>query len=137
MKKCYATIHVWLHDMDHNIDLNYRRKIRPMAGFAWFESKMCQIGLFDFWFFFGSRGLILKKKRTKFLHSTSMLVLLLKLFGSLGCVSLREFLNWKLLTIKKRPDNNFLRLIFLRDNSDKPWGIWSWKPGLPHAICYC
>jgi hypothetical protein len=29
MKKCYATIHVWLHDMDHNIDLNYRRKIRP------------------------------------------------------------------------------------------------------------
>ena len=30
MKKCYATIHVWLHDMDHNIDLNYRRKIRPM-----------------------------------------------------------------------------------------------------------
>ena len=62
MKKCYATIYVWLHDMDHNIDLNYRRKIRPMAGFAWFESKMCQIGLFDFWFFFGSRGLILKKK---------------------------------------------------------------------------
>ena len=31
MKKCYATIHVWLHDMDHNIDLNYRRKIRPMS----------------------------------------------------------------------------------------------------------
>ena len=30
MKKCYATIHVSLHDMDHNIDLNYRRKIRPM-----------------------------------------------------------------------------------------------------------
>ena len=30
MKKCYATIHVWLHDMDHNIDLNYRRKIRPL-----------------------------------------------------------------------------------------------------------
>ena len=26
MKKCYATI----HDMDHNIDLNYRRKIRPL-----------------------------------------------------------------------------------------------------------
>jgi hypothetical protein len=32
MKKCYATIHVWLHDMDHNIDLNYRRKIRPMCS---------------------------------------------------------------------------------------------------------
>ena len=31
MKKCYATIHVWLHDMDHNIDLNYRRKIRPQT----------------------------------------------------------------------------------------------------------
>ena len=30
MKKCYATIHVWLHDMDHNIDLNYRRKIHPV-----------------------------------------------------------------------------------------------------------
>ena len=30
MKKCYVTIHVWLHDMDHNIDLNYRRKIRPL-----------------------------------------------------------------------------------------------------------
>ena len=29
MKKCYVTIHVWLHDMDHNMDLNYRRKIRP------------------------------------------------------------------------------------------------------------
>ena len=26
MKKCYSTIHVWLHDMDHNIDLNYCRK---------------------------------------------------------------------------------------------------------------
>ena len=35
MKKCYATIHVWLHDMDHNIDLNYRRKIRPV-----FEQKL-------------------------------------------------------------------------------------------------
>ena len=32
MKKCYATIYVWLHDMDHNIDLNYRRKIRPVIG---------------------------------------------------------------------------------------------------------
>ena len=31
MKKCYATIHVWLHDMDLNIDLNYRRKIRPIS----------------------------------------------------------------------------------------------------------
>ena len=30
MKKCYVTIHVWLHDMDHNIDLNYRRKIHPV-----------------------------------------------------------------------------------------------------------
>ena len=30
MKKCYAMIHVLLHDMDHNIDLNYRRKIRPV-----------------------------------------------------------------------------------------------------------
>ena len=29
MKKCYVMIHVWLHDMNHNIDLNYRRKIRP------------------------------------------------------------------------------------------------------------
>ena len=29
MKKCYVMIHVWLHDMDHNMDLNYRRKIRP------------------------------------------------------------------------------------------------------------
>ena len=34
MKKCYATIHVWLHDMDHNIDLNYRRKIRPLKCFG-------------------------------------------------------------------------------------------------------
>ena len=32
MKKCYATIHVRLHDMDHNINLNYHRKIRPMKG---------------------------------------------------------------------------------------------------------
>ena len=31
MKKYYATIHVWLHDMDHNIDLIYRRKIRPVS----------------------------------------------------------------------------------------------------------
>ena len=31
MKKCYATIHVGLHDMDHNIDLNYCRKIRPVT----------------------------------------------------------------------------------------------------------
>jgi hypothetical protein len=31
MKKCYAMIHVWLHDMDHNIDINYRRKIRPLC----------------------------------------------------------------------------------------------------------
>ena len=31
MKKCYAMIHVSLHDMDHNIDLNYRRKIRPVC----------------------------------------------------------------------------------------------------------
>ena len=29
MKKFYATIHVRLHDMDHNIDLNYRRKKIP------------------------------------------------------------------------------------------------------------
>ena len=39
MKKCYVTIHVWLHDMDHNINLNYRRKIRPISGppsFWWF-----------------------------------------------------------------------------------------------------
>ena len=33
MKKCYAMIHVWLHDMDHNIDLNYCRKIRPISLF--------------------------------------------------------------------------------------------------------
>ena len=31
MKKRYAMIHVWLHNMEHNIDLNYRRKIPPMA----------------------------------------------------------------------------------------------------------
>ena len=35
MKKCYAMIHVWLHDMDHNIDLNYCRKIRPIDVFRW------------------------------------------------------------------------------------------------------
>ena len=32
MKKYYAMIHVWLHDMDHNIDLNYCRKIRTVAA---------------------------------------------------------------------------------------------------------
>ena len=40
MKKCYATIHVWLHDMDHNIDLNYRRKIRPMSLYHLFETEV-------------------------------------------------------------------------------------------------
>ena len=35
MKKCYVTIHVWLHDMDHNMDLNYRRKIPPMYKKGW------------------------------------------------------------------------------------------------------
>ena len=32
-KKRYVTIYVWLHDMDHNMDLNYRRKIRPRCLF--------------------------------------------------------------------------------------------------------
>ena len=30
MKKTYVMIHVIKHDMDHNMDLNYRRKIRPL-----------------------------------------------------------------------------------------------------------
>ena len=30
MKKTYVMIHVIKHDMDHNMDLNYRRKIRPI-----------------------------------------------------------------------------------------------------------
>ena len=30
MKKTYVMIHVIKHDMDHNMDLNYRRKIHPM-----------------------------------------------------------------------------------------------------------
>ena len=29
MKKTYVMIHVIKHDIDHNMDLNYRRKIRP------------------------------------------------------------------------------------------------------------
>ena len=45
MKKCYATIHVWLDDMDHNIDLNYRRKIRPL----WEKDEMVLIGSNNVW----------------------------------------------------------------------------------------
>ena len=41
MKKCYAMIHVWLHDMDHNIDLNYRRKIRPMKDLMKRNQSIC------------------------------------------------------------------------------------------------
>ena len=29
-EKTYVMIHVIKHDMDHNMDLNYRRKIHPM-----------------------------------------------------------------------------------------------------------
>ena len=31
MKKTNVMIHVIKHDMDHNMDLNYRRKIRPVS----------------------------------------------------------------------------------------------------------
>ena len=49
MKKCYATIHVVLHDMEHNIDLNYCRKIRPLCGPSIMKQWKVRVYSIDTW----------------------------------------------------------------------------------------